>query len=54
MHQFQYIAIPIFDGRTGESTGAEVAVGNSYVLKLVHMVEDKLHAPISIHSYSHL
>jgi len=34
----------LFDGRTGESFEQEVAVGYMYVLKLHHMVEDKVHA----------
>ncbi len=33
----------LFDGRTGESFGQDVAVGFMYVLKLHHMVEDKIH-----------
>nr|QIA46778.1 beta subunit of RNA polymerase [Pandorina morum] len=35
--------IKIFDGRTSESFNQAVTVGISYVLKLVHMVDDKLH-----------
>jgi DNA-directed RNA polymerase subunit beta len=34
----------LFDGRTGEPIEAPVVVGIMYVLKLYHMVEDKLHA----------
>lgn len=33
----------LFDGRTGESFGQDVAVGYMYMLKLHHMVEDKIH-----------
>jgi len=33
----------LFDGRTGKSFGQEVAVGYMYILKLHHMVEDKIH-----------
>lgn len=33
----------LFDGRTGEAFEQEIAVGYMYVLKLHHMVEDKLH-----------
>ena len=35
--------IKLFDGRTGESFGQDVAVGYMYMLKLHHMVEDKIH-----------
>jgi DNA-directed RNA polymerase subunit beta len=34
----------LIDGRTGEYFDQEVVVGNSYILKLMHMVEDKMHA----------
>ncbi len=34
----------LFDGRTGESFEQEIAVGYMYMLKLHHMVEDKVHA----------
>ncbi|HET8581079.1 MAG TPA: DNA-directed RNA polymerase subunit beta [Candidatus Paceibacterota bacterium] len=33
----------LFDGRTGESFGQPIAVGMMYMLKLHHMVEDKIH-----------
>ena len=33
----------LFDGRTGEAFGQDIAVGYMYVLKLHHMVEDKIH-----------
>ncbi len=33
----------LFDGRTGEEFEQEVAVGYMYILKLHHMVEDKIH-----------
>jgi len=33
----------LFDGRTGEKFDQDVAVGYMYVLKLHHMVEDKIH-----------
>jgi DNA-directed RNA polymerase subunit beta len=35
--------MPLFDGRTGEKLDQEVAVGYMYILKLHHMVEDKIH-----------
>ena len=34
----------LYDGRTGEPFDNRVAVGISYMLKLSHMVDDKLHA----------
>ncbi len=33
----------LFDGRTGEPFEQEVAVGYMYIMKLHHMVEDKIH-----------
>jgi len=33
----------LFDGRTGESFAQDIAVGYMYMLKLHHMVEDKIH-----------
>jgi DNA-directed RNA polymerase subunit beta len=35
--------MPLFDGRTGEKFEQDVSVGYMYLLKLHHMVEDKLH-----------
>ncbi len=35
--------VQLFDGRTGESFEQKVTVGYMYVLKLHHMVEDKIH-----------
>lgn len=35
--------MPLYDGRTGEKFEQDVAVGYMYVLKLHHMVEDKIH-----------
>ena len=34
----------LIDGRTGERFDKPVAVGLSYILKLVHLVDDKIHA----------
>ena len=34
----------LFDGRTGESFAREVTVGYMYMLKLNHLVDDKMHA----------
>ena len=36
--------IQLFDGRTGEPFTEKTAVGVAYILKLIHMVEDKTHA----------
>jgi len=36
--------IKLFDGRTGESFDQAITVGSTYMLKLVHLVDDKLHA----------
>ncbi len=36
--------ITLFDGRTGEPFDRPVTVGVSYMLKLVHLVDDKIHA----------
>jgi DNA-directed RNA polymerase subunit beta len=33
----------LFDGRTGEKFAQDIAVGYMYILKLHHMVEDKIH-----------
>ena len=34
----------LYDGRTGEPFDEPIAVGVSYILKLVHLVDDKIHA----------
>ena len=36
--------IQVFDGRTGEPFDQPVTVGRAYMLKLVHLVDDKIHA----------
>jgi DNA-directed RNA polymerase subunit beta len=36
--------IKVFDGRTGEAFDRPIAVGKAYMLKLVHLVDDKIHA----------
>ncbi|MGI8848356.1 MAG: DNA-directed RNA polymerase subunit beta [Candidatus Dormibacteria bacterium] len=36
--------VPLRDGRTGERFYGEVTVGYIYMLKLAHMVEDKIHS----------
>jgi len=42
---------PLYDGRTGESFEQEVTVGFIYMMKLSHLVDDKIHAR-SIGPYS--
>lgn len=34
----------LYDGRTGLAFDRQIVVGKSYILKLIHMVEDKIHA----------
>ena len=36
--------IQLYDGRTGEPFDQAVTVGQAYMLKLVHLVDDKIHA----------
>ncbi len=36
--------VTLIDGRTGEQFDRPVAVGLAYILKLVHLVDDKIHA----------
>jgi DNA-directed RNA polymerase subunit beta len=36
--------ITLYDGRTGEPFMEKVTIGNMYVMKLSHLVEDKIHA----------
>ncbi|MFB6261917.1 MAG: DNA-directed RNA polymerase subunit beta, partial [Thiohalorhabdaceae bacterium] len=36
--------VPLFDGRTGEAFDRPVTVGYMYILKLHHLVDDKIHA----------
>ncbi|MEN2998355.1 MAG: hypothetical protein ABDH28_04905 [Brevinematia bacterium] len=36
--------VKLIDGRTGEAFDMEVTVGYMYMLKLIHMVDDKIHA----------
>ncbi|MEC4895684.1 MAG: DNA-directed RNA polymerase subunit beta [Oscillatoria sp. PMC 1051.18] len=36
--------ISVYDGRTGEAFDRPIAVGKAYMLKLVHLVDDKIHA----------
>ena len=39
----------LFDGRTGEKFEQQVTVGYAYILKLVHLVDDKIHCLTSDH-----
>ncbi len=43
--------VTLFDGRTGQKFDQDVAVGYMYILKLHHMIDDKMHAR-SIGPYS--
>ena len=43
--------VTLYDGRTGEPFHRKVTVGYSYFMKLIHLVEDKIHAR-SIGPYS--
>nr|YP_010386006.1 RNA polymerase beta subunit [Pterothamnion plumula]UPO65076.1 RNA polymerase beta subunit [Pterothamnion plumula] len=36
--------VMLFDGRTGEAFDNPITVGKAYMLKLVHLVDDKIHA----------
>jgi len=36
--------VTLYDGRTGSSFDSKVTVGNMYMLKLIHMVDEKMHA----------
>jgi len=35
--------VKVYDGRTGELLGDKVTVGEIYMMKLIHLVEDKIH-----------
>jgi len=35
--------VSLYDGRTGEKFVSQVMVGYSYIMKLIHLVEDKIH-----------
>jgi DNA-directed RNA polymerase subunit beta len=39
-----YCRIKLYDGRTGEAFHEKVTIGYLYILKLIHLVEDKVHA----------
>ncbi len=50
LNREEFVAAPIlgksilYDGRTGEPFDQPVAVGYIYMMKLIHLVEDKIHA----------
>ena len=37
----------LYDGRTGEPFDREITVGYMYMLKLNHLVDDKMHAVVN-------
>ncbi|MEA3307804.1 MAG: DNA-directed RNA polymerase subunit beta [Elusimicrobiota bacterium] len=39
-----YCKITLYDGRTGDAFHEKVNIGYMYMLKLIHLVEDKIHA----------
>lgn len=41
---FEELKVPLYNGEDGEVYSQNVAVGYMHILKLVHMVEDKIHA----------
>jgi DNA-directed RNA polymerase subunit beta len=36
--------VDLYDGRTGRPFGRKVAIGQMYLMKLIHLVDDKMHA----------
>ncbi|MFC1512568.1 DNA-directed RNA polymerase subunit beta, partial [bacterium] len=40
----EYCRVTLHDGRTGESFSEKITIGSMYILKLAHLVEDKIHA----------
>ena len=40
----EYCRINLYDGRTGEPFQEKVTIGYMYIMKLIHLVEDKVHA----------
>nr|BBQ09607.1 RNA polymerase beta subunit [Volvocales sp. NrCl902] len=41
--------LPLYDGRTGDTFDQSITVGKSYMLRLIHMVEDKITCLTSDH-----
>jgi DNA-directed RNA polymerase beta subunit len=44
--------VTLYDGRTGEPFDRKVTVGYIYMLKLHHLVDDKIHAVPSVRTAS--
>ncbi|MCX5782921.1 MAG: DNA-directed RNA polymerase subunit beta, partial [Elusimicrobia bacterium] len=40
----EHCRIQLYDGRTGEPFSEKITIGNMYMMKLIHLVEDKVHA----------
>jgi DNA-directed RNA polymerase subunit beta len=40
----EYCRITLYDGRTGEPFSEKITIGYMYIMKLIHLVEDKVHA----------
>ncbi|MDD4003973.1 MAG: DNA-directed RNA polymerase subunit beta [Elusimicrobiaceae bacterium] len=40
----EYCRITLYDGRTGAAFAEKVTIGYMYIMKLIHLVEDKVHA----------
>ncbi|MFA5162734.1 MAG: DNA-directed RNA polymerase subunit beta [Elusimicrobiales bacterium] len=40
----EFCRITLYDGRTGEPFSEKVTIGCMYIMKLIHLVEDKVHA----------
>ena len=36
--------VPLFDGKSGEKIASDITIGYIYILKLLHLVDDKIHA----------
>ena len=37
----------LYNGRTGEPYGGKVTIGHARILKLLHLVDDKIHARLT-------
>ena len=48
----RYGKTTLYDGGTGEAFEQQATVGVTYMLKLGHMVEDKMHARSSVRTHS--
>ncbi|HHT78185.1 MAG TPA: DNA-directed RNA polymerase subunit beta [Actinobacteria bacterium] len=36
--------VPLYDGKSGEKIASDITIGYIYILKLLHLVDDKIHA----------